>query len=360
MDQIKSCIEDCLIEIHQQNIHFDSYQESAFDIKKILEPHRELLSPVEFIDLQNLFLSIGPLENLIHNKNIKEININSFDKIYIEDHSSYRSFPKNFVHPILYTKFLDFLQKEIKSECNLERPFVNGKWLDFRVHICHSRVSGDYAVSLRRKLESKVDFSTQISKQMFTSSQTQLLQDLMLKRKNIIVVGPTGCGKTSLVSLLLKSHCKSERVILIEDCDEIIIPNHQSCKLLSAEACPPKIPEITLFQLIKQSMRMRPDRIVFGEVRGEEAKDLLLAFSTGHDGCLTTLHASSAREALQRLEMLVHLGAPDWPSESIRKLIYFSLNNIVVMQRQAQQIKCQGIYEISSIENFGFTISSLL
>lgn len=359
MEKLKKYIEEILIKIHQQEIHFDAYSESKFDLQKIISPYKAILAEADFLQIEDLFFNYGPLSHILKNDSIKEVNINSYEDIYIEDTKSYYKNHKHFILPVLYHKFIDHLQKEIQQESSLEKPFVNGHWKGFRIHISHPSVSQNYCVSLRKQISSKVSLASSLSTNILSNKQLNILKTLMLTKKNCILIGETGSGKTSLLSLLLKQYAIHDRCIIIEDCNEIRLPNQKSCKLVTKEAHPPKIPEVNLFQLIKQSLRMRPDRIIFGEVRSEEAKDLLLAFSTGHQGSLSTLHAANPREALYRLEMLISLGAKNWPIDSIRKLIHLSLQNIVLMKRQGQNIFCQGIYKIDSLERFGFTLEQL-
>jgi pilus assembly protein CpaF len=147
---------------------------------------------------------------------------------------------------------------------------------------------------------------------------------------------------------------QNERVVVLEDTAEIVIPNDASTRLLTRHDSHGLLPTVDLTELLRQSLRMRPDRLVVGEVRSAEAKDLLLALSTGHQGSMGTLHASSASQAILRLEMLVQLGAPHWSLTTIRRLLGLSLNGIVVVGRNAQgERKLQSIYELSAVEETG-------
>jgi pilus assembly protein CpaF len=121
----------------------------------------------------------------------------------------------------------------------------------------------------------------------------------------------------------------------------------------------PSLPEVTLSDLVRQSLRMRPSRLIMGEVRGPEAKDLLLALATGHSGSLGTLHASDPRQALLRLEMLVQLGAPQWSVQAVRQLIQLSVDTLVVCGNENGHRCLKGIYKVAALESFGFLLEDI-
>ena len=140
----------------------------------------------------------------------------------------------------------------------------------------------------------------------------------------------------------------------IEDTDEICIPNSVSTKLLTQTAPESSIAFINQEILVKQSLRLRPDRIVMGEVRGAEAKDLLLALSSGHRGSLGTIHGESHRQALWKMETLIQIGASQWQSDTIRRLIFSGLQGVVVLEKKDSLRLLKGIYKITSLEETGF------
>jgi pilus assembly protein CpaF len=186
------------------------------------------------------------------------------------------------------------------------------------------------------------------------------LRRLVEQRKNVLVVGSTGSGKTSALSACLREIREAERVLILEDTDELPLPNAVSAKLLSKISRSPEDVAFDLGELLKQSLRMRPDRLVMGEVRGSEAKDLLMAFATGHTGCWGTLHAATPREALLRLEMLVQMGAPQWTTSTVRSLIHASIGAIVVVGKDANgKRRLDSIHQVASLEEIGFCFSAV-
>jgi pilus assembly protein CpaF len=173
------------------------------------------------------------------------------------------------------------------------------------------------------------------------------------------LIGPTGSGKTAVLNACLAEISKDERVVILEDTDELRCANPLSTKLLSRWDSQKILSEVTLSDLVRLSLRLRPDRLVMGEVRGPEAKDLLMALSTGHRGSLATLHAETAQQALLRLEMLIQLGAPQWSLQAVRQLIHLSLDVIVVLKMEGRRRRLHGMWRLSSLETFGFTLEPI-
>ncbi|MCB0413811.1 MAG: Flp pilus assembly complex ATPase component TadA, partial [Bdellovibrionales bacterium] len=188
--------------------------------------------------------------------------------------------------------------------------------------------------------------------------QLQWLRESYLTKKSMLIIGNTGSGKTSLLNALLRESPKNERCLIIEDTDEIQKPNNVSSKLI-ARIDQAGFENIDLGELLKQSLRMRPDRIVLGEVRGSEAKNLILALSSGHTGSLTTIHAENAAQSLLRLEILIQMGAPTWSLQTIRKLILLGLDYIITLGSNRKNRTLHSIHKIQSLENNGFTLTTI-
>jgi pilus assembly protein CpaF len=186
---------------------------------------------------------------------------------------------------------------------------------------------------------------------MFSEDMYLLLQAVVLGRKNVLISGGTGAGKSTFLGAIAESIPANERIVTIEDSAELILDQTHVVRM---ETRPPNIEgqgRITQRDLVINSLRMRPDRIIVGEVRGGEALDMLQAMNTGHDGSLTTIHANSARDALSRLETMVLMAGLDLPSRAIREQIVAAIDVIVHIRRYEDGVRrVETISEITGLE----------
>lgn len=303
------------------------------------------------------FFGAGPLEALLKT-DCTEIIVNGRDAIWYEVAGKLHRHDDIFHSALSYRNFIARLSREANLNASLDCPFADGRWRDMRVHLIIPPASGDQAVLTLRRLPSN-PWSFDRLKEMSWATEAQFaeLSKLVSEKKNFLVIGGTGSGKTSVLNACLRQIDEKERALIIEDTDELKAPNRASTKLLSRRDPQGHLREVDQSELLKQALRMRPDRIIMGEIRGGEAKDLLMAFATGHSGCLGTLHANSARQALIRLEMLIQIGAPQWNVQAVRTLIWLSLHAVVVVGRTPSGArKLDGIYRIASLEDVGFLI----
>lgn len=311
--------------------------------------------------LEEEFFGNGPLEVLMSDDDVTEIVINSWKDIWYEKLGNFFECKDSFLSQITYHNYIHRLCKNLKSQITFDQPFLCVSKDHFRYHIVSPSISGDdYAVSIRKHRKIQWTLEDLFNKGSITEPQMSLIKKIIKDRKNFLVIGATGTGKTTFLNCCLKLFKNTERAVLVEDTSELILPNGLSTKLLTRKDSHGLLNPIDLTILIREALRMRPDRLVLGEVRGPEAKDLLLALSTGHEGSIGTLHAVSAREALIRLEMLIQLGAPQWSLDAIRRLIYFSLHYIVCIERdQTGQRSVKNIHKISGLESFGFLLENI-
>ncbi len=289
---------------------------------------------------------------------ITEILILNLNEIWFEKGGVFTKAPLCFESPLHHQNFLHQLCDEAGIQYNYEHPHTDGQWKHFRVHICAPPISQVVCLTLRRLRQSSIRLEDLQAKGWCDSKSTEFLKNSVRNKKNIIVVGGTGSGKTTLLNTLV-AEAPNDRCVFIEDTPELLCANPFSSKLLTRKDYQGNLRELTQSDLLRQSLRMRPDRLIVGEVRSGEAKDLLMALSTGHAGSMTSLHAGSANEALLRLEMLVQMGASQWSLSAIRRLIQLTVDFIVVTQKQKNSWRLQGVYKISSLEEFGFTVEKV-
>lgn len=304
------------------------------------------------------YFAAGPLDDLLADPEITEIIINGPDSIWYEKLGVLHRHHDRFLSALNYRNFIVRLCRESSMQTSLDYPFADGEWRDTRVHLITPPASGDEAVlTLRKHPSNPWTFERLAATGWANADALRILREMVLQRRNFLIVGCTGSGKTSVLNACLGEINQNERAVLIEDTQELRKPNGASVNLLTRRDAHGHLREIDQCELLRQALRMRPDRIIMGEIRGGEAKDLLMAFATGHSGCIGTLHADSARQALIRLEMLIQLGAPQWSLQAVRTLILLSIQFIVVVGRKKNGGRClEGIHRLSSLEEVGFLI----
>jgi pilus assembly protein CpaF len=304
------------------------------------------------------FEGMGPLSSLMADGSITEIMINGSKNVWIEREGVLSAVDDHFASDLSYRNFCHRLLDRSHVLISSEQPTGHGHIGPFRLHVIGAELTKtETHFCLRRHPENPWTFDRLAEVQWGTAEQREALKKLVRSGLNFVVIGGTGSGKTSVLNACLQSLRASERCVIIEDTLELKIPNAASLRLLTREDPNGILKRIDQSDLVKNSLRLRPDRIVMGEIRGEEAKDFLMALSTGHAGSFGSLHAASASQALIRLEMLIQLGAPHWSLTAIRRLIQMSLQAIVVVGRDASGKRyLEGIYRLSSLEENGILL----
>ncbi len=306
--------------------------------------------------LRDEIIGIGPLRALMDNEAITEIVVNGRESVWFEINGHFQEHPDSFLHALTLEQFRNRLCSEAGLNPDLNTPCADGQWRGFRAHVVGPPLTQKLQITLRRQPKTVWTFGLLQQAGWANEDQLKVLDGWIKSHKNFLIIGPTGSGKTSVLNACLQALPSHERAICLEDTNELMPKPGASCKLLTRTDGNGILREYTLADLIRQSLRMRPTRLVLGEVRGGEAKDLLLALATGHRGSLGTLHATDARQALLRLEMLVQLGAGQWDHQAVRQLIQLSVDGIVVAGFVDGRRRLDGLFRIASLESFGFLV----
>jgi len=305
------------------------------------------------IDLQNEVLGLGPLEPLLADHSISEIMVNGFDKVFVERKGRLELIDTRFNDNDHLMKVIDKIVSRVGRRVDESSPMADARLADgSRVNAIVPPVAIDGpALSIRRFEVVPLKMADLIDKHALTAGMAELLAGFVKAKVNILISGGTGSGKTTLLNILSGYIPEGERIITIEDTAELQL---QQSHVVRLETRTPNLEgtgEVSMRALVKNSLRMRPDRIVLGEVRGSEVIDMLQAMNTGHDGSLTTVHANSPRDALSRLENLVGLGGVNLPVRALRQQISSGINVIVQASRLNDgSRRITSIHEITGME----------
>ena len=339
-----------------KDIVFEELPQNIDDFKLWIKNNHVSL-PKETIDrwAEELYGS-GPLKKLLDDPDVTEIIVQGHEHIVFEKHGHLDLINDSFLSALTYRNFIFRIMQEAEVRTDFQQPCVDGQWRGFRLHLIQKPlVTYDFHLTLRRQQAIAFTLEDLKDKDMISSEQKLQLEHIVKSKLNAIVIGSTGSGKTTLLNALLQEAHK-DRIVALEDTKELKMPNDKSVSLLTRFDSQGHLKNFDLGDLLRQSLRMRPERLVVGEIRGGEATQLLMALATGHQGSFGTLHADDPWQALLRLEMLVQMGAPQWAVQSIRQLILQSVNVIIVVEHQNQKRKLKGIYQIASLEPYGFLL----
>lgn len=297
------------------------------------------------------------MNNIFKDDKVNEIIVHQDENIFYEKEGEFFENPfalENFGGD---EGFFREVTKDFQKAPSYDNPISSGIWNDFRVQVVSQPASKHKNIIQLRRISKLAKFGTFDPKAWSICSQGLLaLKEVFYNQKsNFLIVGPTGSGKTTLLQSLLFTFSKDDRCLILEDTNELSLPNSFSSQLLTYTSSSEDINDVELKDLVKASLRLRPDRIIMGEMRGEEASSFLLMLSTGHQGSGATIHAKSPEEALYRIEMLVQMGQR-WAIETIRKLIHCSIQTIIVTDRKKGKPYLKSIYQISGLEETGFLI----
>lgn len=326
------------------NMLYQYYQSMSFKDKKTLK-----FTVMESVE------GLGILGKIITDPEITEVMINGYDTIFVEKAGKLMRLEEHFQDNEDLVRIVQKFVNAMDRTIDASNPIVDARLDDgSRVNVVFPPVALNGAtVTIRRFSKNPMTIEKLLEYKSITPEVAEFLQKVVSSRHNVFVAGGTGSGKTTFLNALSNFIQPWERVITIEDSAELQIKNIPNLvRMETKKANSKEATEITIRDLIKASLRMRPDRIIVGEVRGEEALDMLQAMNTGHDGSLSTGHANSPEGMLSRLETMVLTGSADLPLEAIRMQIASAVDYIIHLSRLRDfSRKCMEITEVVGYED---------
>ena len=313
-------------------------------------------------DIMNDVVGLGPIEQFLADRTVNEIMVNSLDPIFVERLGVIEPTTARFMSDEHLRRVIEKIVGDVGRRIDESSPMVDARLPDgSRVNAVIPPLAVDGpALTIRKfaadpfQIEDLIGFGT------VTEDLAELLRVVVEVGLNLLVSGGTGTGKTTLLNVLSGFIPNNERIVTIEDAVELQLHQQHVVRL---ESRPPNIEgrgEVTVRDLVRNSLRMRPDRIIVGEVRGAEALDMLQAMNTGHEGSISTVHCNSPRDALSRLETMVLMSGIDLPSRAIREQVSSALDVIVHIQRGRDGVRrVSHVTEVIGMEGDTITTSDI-
>ena len=337
-------------------------------VQRILEEQDNRV-PLNLTEKENLFteiedevLGLGPLEPFLKDDTIADVLINTYNQIFIERFGKLELSESRFKDDTHLMKIIDKIVSSVGRRIDESSPMVDARLTDgSRVNVIIPPLALDGPImSIRRFGRDPLLINDLILLKSFTKEIGEILKGIVKAKLNILISGGTGSGKTTLLNVLSQFIPEEERIVTIEDAAELQLKQNHLVRL---ETRPSNIEgkgEVTSRDLVRNSLRMRPDRIIVGEVRGMEAFDMLQAMNTGHEGSITTIHANSSRDALMRLESMVAMAKLDISNEFMRRFIASAINIIIQISRFPDGTrKLISIQEITGMEGNIITLQEI-
>jgi pilus assembly protein CpaF len=313
-------------------------------------------------DVLHELFGLGPLELLLHDPSVSDILVNRFDQVYVERNGRLEPTDITFKDERHLQQIIERIVSSIGRRIDESSPMVDARLADgSRVNAIIPPLALDgAAVSIRRFRTDKLGADDLVGRESWTEPMKQFLNAAVACRLNILVSGGTGAGKTTLLNILSTFINDHERVVTIEDAAELKLRQRHVVRLETRPANIEGKGAVRQRDLVVNALRMRPDRIIVGEVRSEEALDMLQAMNTGHDGSLTTIHANTPRDALYRLDTMVAMANLNIPEKAIRQQIASAINVVVQVSRLADGTrKVMAISELTGMEGEVITMQDI-
>ena len=348
--QIKRTIHRLLIDhIDSSRMVVDDTPDTRRQVRTLLEQLLQQENPplnqeerrLMIDDLEHETFGFGPIEPLLRDHTINDILVNRWDEVYVERFGRLEHTSIIFRDNTHLLQVIERIVSRVGRRIDESTPMVDARLPDgSRVNAIIPPLAVDGpALSIRRAKQKPMQMDEMLRLGSMNQPVALLLQAIMKAKLNILISGGTGSGKTTLLNAMVRYLPEGERIVSIEDTVELRI---QGQHLVRLETRPPNVEgkgEITQRDLVKNALRMRPDRIIVGEVRGSEAFDMLQAMNTGHKGSITTIHANSPRDALSRLETMILMAGINLTSEAMRRQISSAIDFVVQVQRFSDGVR---------------------
>jgi pilus assembly protein CpaF len=315
-----------------------------------------------FKDIEDEVMGLGPIEPFMRDPTVSDILVNTYRQLYVERYGKLEKTEARFKDDAHLRRIIDKIVSAVGRRIDESSPMVDARLADgSRVNAIIKPLAIDGPMlSIRRFAVEPLELEDLIGLRTLTPELGTLLKGIVRARLNVMISGGTGSGKTTLLNVLSRFIPSDERIITIEDSAELQLKQEHVVRL---ETRPPNIEgrgEVTARDLVRNSLRMRPDRIIVGEVRSKEAVDMLQAMNTGHDGSLTTIHANAPRDALMRLETIVSMAGLNIPNEATRKYISSAIHVIIQQSRLVDGTrKVVSVHEITGMEGDVVTMQEI-
>src|SRR5688572_20180116 len=323
---------------------------SLFDRENVIE------------DVLNELFGLGPLEALLKDPSISDILVNKASQVFIEREGRLEDTDIVFRDDRHLMQIIERIVSAVGRRIDESTPMVDARLQDgSRVNVIIPPLALDGpCMSIRRFRTDRLGADDLVARESLTRPMLDFLRGAVAARMNILVSGGTGAGKTTLLNILSSFIQDGERVVTIEDAAELMLRQRHVIRLETRPANIEGKGAVRQRQLVVNALRMRPDRIVVGEVRGEEALDMLQAMNTGHDGSLTTVHANTPRDALGRIETMVAMGATNLPERAIRQQIASAIQVVVQQTRLSDgSRRVTSVSEITGMEGDVITMQEI-
>ncbi|MBC8335448.1 MAG: CpaF family protein [Anaerolineales bacterium] len=315
-----------------------------------------------FKEVVDELFGFGPIQSLLDDPNISEVMVNGPKNIYVEREGKLTKTTVTFEDNDHVRRIIERIISPLGRRVDEDSPTVDARLPDgSRVNAVVLPVAIDGpSITIRKFGKDKLSVSQLIDFDSITKNMAEFLRACVLARLNIIISGGTGSGKTTLLNILSSFIPETERIVTIEDAAELRLQQDHIVRLETKPTNAEGFGGVSIRDLVRNSLRMRPDRIVIGEVRGGEALDMLQAMNTGHDGSLTTVHANSPRDALSRLETLVLMSGMDLPIKVVRQQVASAIDLIVQQTRLKDgSRKVVAISEVAGMEGDTIILSDI-